>query len=133
MVGADLVNQEVAALTKTYGKARVATWLKVGDFVVKDALRIATKAWVKLPQGNLSGKALASALVNAGLGKDGTFYIEYLLDKAVSHGIHETVMDDIDRKFGATADADYHRISNRAFVDLAHALGAKTVKLTAFH
>jgi hypothetical protein len=56
-----------------------------------------------------------------------------MLDKAISHNIHERVMDDIDRKFGLTADADYHRISNQAMYDLAHALGAKSVKLAGFH
>jgi hypothetical protein len=42
-------------------------------------------------------------------------------------------MDDIDKKFGGAADADYHKISNQLFYDLAHALGAKTVKLNRFH
>jgi hypothetical protein len=133
MVGSKLVTAEVGKLTKQYGKAKVASWISVGNFAVKDALAVATKAGVKLPAGNLSGKKLASTLVNAGLEKDGTFNVELLLDKAVTHKIHEQVMDDIDKKFGATADANYHKISNQAFYDLAHALGAKTVKLNKFH
>jgi hypothetical protein len=133
MVGGKLVQAEVAKLTKQYGKNRVASFLQVGDFAVKDALRLATKAGVKLPKANLSGKQLASTLVKAGLEKDGTFNIELLLDKAVTHGIHEQVMDDIDKKFGPTADANYHKIANQAFYDLAHALGAKSVKLNKFH
>ncbi len=133
MVGAKLVGAEVAKLTKQYGKARIASFLQVGDFVVKDGLRVATKAGVKLPKGNLRGKALASALVKAGLEKDGTFNIELMLDKAVTHGIHEQVMDNIDKKFGGGGDASYHKIANQAFYDLAHALGAKSVKLSKFH
>jgi hypothetical protein len=42
-------------------------------------------------------------------------------------------MDDIDLRFGPAANRDYHRISNQAMYDLAHALGAKRVKLCAFH
>lgn len=133
MVGAKLVKAEVAKLTRQYGKARVASFLQIGDFVVKDALRIATKAGVKLPKGNLKGKQLAATLVKAGVNKDGAFDIEVLLDKAVTHDIHEQVMDNIDKKFGGNADANYHKIANQAHYDLAQALGAKNIKLHRFH
>lgn len=133
MVGKDLVNKEVAKLTKQYGAERVKNWLAVFDFAVADALKIATNAKVKLPAANLKGKQLAAALVTAGLDKDNTFYVEFMLDKALSHGIHEQVMNDIDAKFGAEVDADYHRITNQAMYDLAQALGVKQVKLAEFH
>ncbi len=133
MVGADTVTAEVGKLTKQYGKARVGSWIKVFDFAVKDGLAIATKAGVTLPDGTLEGKELATTLVKAGLDKKGVFYTEYLLDKAVTHKIHMQVMNDIDAKFGAKADTDYHRITNQAMVDVAHALGAKTVKVAALH
>lgn len=133
MVGAKLVQAEVAKLTKQYGKARVASFLQVGDFAVKDSLRIATAVGVKLPQGNLKGKQLAATLVKAGVNKEGAFDIEVLLDKAVTHKIHEQVMDNIDKKFGGNADASYHKIANQAHYDLAQALGAKNVKLHRFH
>jgi len=133
MVGAKLVQAEVAKLTKQYGSKKVASFLQVGDYAVTDSLRIATKAGVKLPKPTLKGKQLASTLVTAGLEKDGTFNVELMLDKAVTHGIHEQAMDDIDKKFGAAADANYHKVSNQAFYDIAHALGVKTVKLSKFH
>jgi hypothetical protein len=56
-----------------------------------------------------------------------------MLDHVVSQKIHAAVMDDIDAKFGTVADANYHLISNQAHFDLAQALGAKTVKLAAYH
>jgi hypothetical protein len=133
MVGPKLVNAEVGKLTKQYGAAKVKSWLTVFDYAVDDALGIATKAGVKLPKGNLAGKQLAATLVKAGLDKDGTFYVEYMLDKAVSHKIHVAVMDDIDKKYGAAADSNYHAVTNQAMYDLAHALGAKNVKLAPFH
>lgn len=133
MVGPKLVKAEVAKLTKQYGKDRVASWITIFDFAVKDGLRIATAKGVKLPKGNLSGKRLAATLVKAGLDKDGTFYTEYMLDKAVSHQIHMEVMDNIDAKYGQAPDAEYHRITNQAMYDLAQALGAKNVKLARFH
>ena len=132
MVGPDLVNAEVTKLTKQYGKDDVDSWITVFDFAVADALDHATKAGVTLPAADLNGKTLAGTLVKAGLDSHGVFYTEYLLDKAVTHDIHMAVMDDIDTKYGADADTNYHKITNQAMVDLAHALGAKA-KLAKLH
>jgi hypothetical protein len=135
MVGAPTVKAEVGKLTKQYGKTKVVSWLTVFDFAVKDALAKATAAGVVLPAPDpkLSGKKLAATLVTAGSDKTGTFYTEFLLDKAVTHAIHVAVMDDIDAKYGAPADTNYHRITNQAMVDVAHALGAKSVKVASLH
>ena len=135
MLGADTVKAEVAKLSKQYGAEAVGQWLKTFDFAVNDSLRIATAAGVKLPEASLSGKALAETLVKAGVVSDGTFQIETLLDKAVSHKIHVQVMDNIDKNadYGKKADYDYHRISNQAFYDVAQALGLTDVKLAAVH
>jgi hypothetical protein len=132
MLGARTAKAEVAKLSKQYGHDKTASWLAVFDFVVRDSLHIARNGGVKLPHGTLKGKALATALVETGLNQK-TFYIEFLLDKMVSHRIHEKVMDGIDSRFGGRADANYHRISNQAMYDLAHALGYKYVKLCKFH
>jgi hypothetical protein len=135
MLGADTVTAEINKLNKQYGTAAVQQWLKTFDFAVTDALKIATAAGVTLPAPTLSGKELAVTLVKAGTAPDGTFQIEYLLDKAVSHKIHDQVMDDIDKdpSLGKKADYDYHRISNQAFYDVAQALGMTSVKLAAVH
>ena len=134
MVGGDTVNKEVAKLSKQYGKAKVMQFLKTFDFAVDDSLKIATADGIKIPApAPLSGKALAAALVKTGTASDGTFWTGLLLDHAVSHKIHDQVMDDIDAKYGKTADADYHKISNQAHYDLGQALGDTSVKLAAFH
>jgi len=137
MVGKDTVNAEVGKLQKQYGKDAVTQSLAVFDYAVTDSLKHATDAGVKLPDPDptLVGKDLASTLVKAGTASDGTFQIEFLLDKAVSHDIHNAVMDDIDANasFGKHADLMYHTISNQAFYDLAQALGATSVKLAPLH
>lgn len=137
MVGKDTVDAEVGKLQKQYGKDAVTQWLAVFDYAVSDSLKHATAAGVKLPAPDpmMSGKSLAATLVKAGTAADGTFQIEFLLDKAVSHDIHNAVMDDIDKdpSFGKHADLMYHTISNQAFYDLAQALGAKDVKLATLH
>ena len=137
MVGKDTVNAEVGKLQNQYGKAAVSQWLSTFDFAVNDALKHATAGGVSLPKPDpaLSGTKLAQALVSAGTAADGTFQIEFLLDKAVSHDIHNAVMDDIDASasMGKHVDLQYHAISNQAFFDVAQALGDKQVKLASVH
>ncbi|HKW44579.1 MAG TPA: hypothetical protein VJN22_02915 [Candidatus Eremiobacteraceae bacterium] len=136
MLGKATVSAEVAKLSKQYGGAAVNQWLKTFDFAVNDSLKIATAKGIKLPAADpkLTGKKLASTLVSAGTDADGVFQIEFLLDKAVSHGIHVQVMNDIDKAagFGKKVDLDYHTISNQAFYDVGEALGM-TVKLAPLH
>jgi hypothetical protein len=137
MLGADTVNAEVGKLTKQYGKDEVGTWLKTFDFAVADSLKIATAAGISLPDApsDLTGAKLVQTLVGAGTASGGTFQIEFLLDKAVSHKIHVQVMNDIDanKDLGKLADLRYHQISNQAFYDVAQALGMKSVKLADLH
>ena len=133
IAGKDLTNKELAKLTQQYGQDKVGEWVTVGDFAVADALKIATAAGVKLPKGNLKGMKLGAQLVKMGLDKTNTFYVEYMLDKLLTHGIHNKVMDDIDAKFGQAADASYHKISNQAYYDLGVAMGMKKIKLADFH
>ena len=51
------------------------------------------------------------------------FNVEVMLDRAVSHPIHEQVMTDIDAKYGIAKDADYHAVLNQAMHDLATVYG----------
>jgi hypothetical protein len=41
-----------------------------------------------------------------------------MLDHLVSHPIHVQVMDDIDQKYGRSADANYHVVLTQAVLDL---------------
>ena len=134
MVGAPLVTAEVDKLTKQYGKAAVGNWITVFDYSVQQAAATALAAGVKFPDADLGGKALAARLVGLGVpGNDGAFYHGTLLDHLVTHPIHEATMAAIDAKYTPALDANYHRITDQAMYDLAQALGAKDVKLAAFH
>ena len=132
MAGAKTANAEVAKLTKQYGPAKVGSFVTVQNFAVNDAVKIATAAGVKFPKPMLTGTTLAKHVVTAGV-VDGTYYEGTQLDKLVSHAIHVAVMKDIDAKYGAAADANYHRVADQAHYDLAQALGATSVMLAAYH
>lgn len=117
---------EVAKLTKQYGKAKVGNFLNIFEFIVADTLKIVNAKHIALPKtpspDPKDGKALAAALWNAGQTGQG-FNVEVMLDRAVSHPIHDQVMKDIDAKYGIAADADYHAILNTAMHDLAAVYG----------
>ncbi len=132
MAGPTVANAEVAKLTKQYGAAKVGSFVTIQNFVVNDAVKIATAARVKFPSPTLKGATLAKRVVGLGL-VNGTYYEGVQLDHLVTHAIHEHVMNDIDAKYGVSADANYHLIANQAHYDLAHALGVTSVKLAAFH
>lgn len=125
----DKTGPEVASLKKKFGADKVANFLKVFDFVVGNSLYIVQEKGVKLPTtpnpNPKDGKALAEALWDAGQTGNG-FNVEVMLDRAVSHPIHDQVMTDIDKKFGVAADADYHAVLNQAMHDLASVYGFKT-------
>jgi hypothetical protein len=132
MAGAKTANAEVAKLTKQYGAAKVGSYVAVQNFAVDDAVKLATAAGVKFPAPMLHGAVLAKRVVGLGL-VGGTYYEGTQLDHLVTYKIHDAVMDDIDKKFGSSADANYHRISDQAHYDLAQALGVTSVKLAAYH
>ncbi len=132
LAGNKVANAEVLKLTRQYGPGKVASFVKVQNFAVDEAVRDATSAGVKFPAPTLTGTALAVRVTKHGL-EDGTYYEGAMLDKLVSHKIHEAVMASIDAQYGTKADANYHRIADQAHYDLAQALGAKTVKLAAYH
>jgi hypothetical protein len=112
---------EVAKLTKQFGAKQVTSFLTIFDFVVADSLKIVTQKKIPLPKqpkpDPKDGKALSAALYTAGV-VDGRYNVEIMLDHLVSHPIHVQVMDDIDKKFGRSADGYYHLVLTQAVLDL---------------
>lgn len=135
MLGEKTVNGEVAKLQKQYGKDEVNTFITGMDYAVKDGLKRATEAGVKLPAApaDLHGVALARTLVVAGTAPDGVWWSGYLFDHALSHNLHNQVMEDINANVSPQADMTTHKLLNQAMFDVAHALGHKHVKLASLH
>jgi hypothetical protein len=125
----DKFNAEVGKLTNQYGKDKINNFLNIFEFIVSDSLKIVTQKGIALPKtpdpDPHNGPALAAALWNAGQTGTG-FNVEVMLDRAVSHPIHDQVMKDIDAKYGVAADADYHAILNTAMHDLAAVYNLKS-------
>ncbi|MBV8148197.1 MAG: hypothetical protein JO092_03810 [Candidatus Eremiobacteraeota bacterium] len=113
---------ELASLKSKFGDQKVTNFVTVFNFVVSDSLAIVKAKNVALPSAPKpdpkDGEALAGALWAAGQTGHG-FNVEVMLDRAVSHPIHDQVMKDIDAKYGLAADADYHAVLTQAMQDLA--------------
>lgn len=122
VLAGDKTDAEVAALKEKFGEQKVSNFVAIFPFIVSDSLKIAKAKGVVLPStpspDPKNGEALAGALWAAGQTGHG-FSVEVLLDRAVSHGIHDQVMLDIDAKYGIAQDADYHAVLNQAMHDLA--------------
>lgn len=121
----DKTSTEVAKLQNQYGKDDVGSFLIVMDFLVADALKLASAKHLSLPGPNPSpsdGRGLASAMYGLGVTRGG-FDVEYMLDGLVSHPIHQEIMDDIDAKYGRAADANYHKVLQTAMTDLKGVYG----------
>ena len=112
---------EAAKLTKQFGAAGFAQYVKTFDFVVADSVKIVTAAKIKLPApapDPKNGKALAAALYTDGIDPKAGFNVEYMLDHLVTHPVHVQVMKDIDAKYGVAADTAYHAVTLVIFKDL---------------
>lgn len=116
---------EVAKLTKTYGAAQVGQFIKTFDFIIADAVHYVTVKHIALPAQPAvdpkDGKALSAALWNASATGGGKHNVEVGLDHLVGHPLHVQIMNDIDKKYGTAADAQYHVILTTAMSDLASA------------
>ena len=134
MLGDETVDAEVAKLTKQYGKDEVNTFLSGIDMAIEFALKRAGEAGITMPEpADLSGIALAKALVEAGVAPDGTFWSGYMFDKAISNKLHNQVMNDINTKASYEEDKVTHKILNQAMYDVAQALQMNDVKLADLH
>ena len=134
MLGEDTVNAEVKKLSEQYGEDKVQGFVDGMTYAIKTGLRLAGEAGIELPEpADLEGQDLARALVEGGTAPDGKFWAGRLFDVAVSHDLHNQIMEDIDENFGHDADMNTHRILNQAMYDVAQALGMEDVGLADLH
>lgn len=131
MLGAETVNAEVAKLTEQFGAEKVGNFIEGMDLAVNLAIKDASAQGIVFPDvpADLTGTKLATTLVNAGTGADGTFWSGILFDKALSHPIHLQVMAQIEAKHDRAYDKNIHLVLNQAMYDVAQALKIDGVKL----
>ncbi len=118
---------ENAKLIHQYGASRVDSFYSVFTFAVDDAMKKAHNMLIPLPKSPHpdphDGKALATALYDAGVTPSGRYDVGYMLEELVSHQIHHDIMGDMDRQFTPSVNADFHVILTTAMHDLKKAYG----------
>ncbi|GAC1491551.1 MAG: hypothetical protein NVS1B2_03160 [Vulcanimicrobiaceae bacterium] len=121
-VTGSLAGPEAAKLTAQFGREDVADTFAIFDFAVADVVRIANQKHIALPAPAPApddAKALATALYAAGLTQTGVWDVGYMLERLISHPIHHTIMKDIDAKFGASKNGNFHMVLAQMMHDLA--------------
>lgn len=133
-LGKVAVQAEINNLAAIYGKKAVNTSMTIMTYAVKDALKRAKQAGVKMPKPpDLSGQALVKKLAELGVTKDGTFWAGYMFDRTITHDLHQQVALDMNAHFGSKAVGTAYKVMNQAMYDIAQQLGMKKVKLASYH
>jgi len=118
---------ENTKLVRQYGASRVDSFYTVFTFAIDDAMKKAHNMLIPLPKTAVpdpaNGPALAKALYGAGITPSGRYDVGYMLEVLTSHQIHHDIMGDMDKKFTAPVNADFHVILTTAMHDLKRAYG----------
>lgn len=125
---------EELQLRKHFGDAQVELFAKVFTSVVLDSLAALNKQGISLPtpQADLvDRKAIAEALYTAG-SVDRAFDVERLFDTLFSQKIHDSVMGNVARRYGAAGENAYHQVLAALITDL-HGGKKLTIPMNATH
>lgn len=112
---------EALKLTKQFGAANVRSTFAVFDYAIEDVVRVVTEKHIALPPPSPTtgdARALAVALYSAGTTTTGNWDVGYMLEHLITHPIHHTIMRDIDRKFSARENENFHIVLSQMMDDL---------------
>lgn len=113
---------ENAKLVAQYGGARVDAFYNVFTFAIDDAVKRAHNSLIPLPKSPHpdpnDGRALATALYDAGVTRSGRFDVGHMLEVLASHQIQHNIMGDMDEKYTQPVNADFHKILTSLMQDL---------------
>ncbi|MBD5634135.1 MAG: hypothetical protein IAI49_06615 [Candidatus Eremiobacteraeota bacterium] len=117
-----LAPAETKKLVAQFGESDVKTTFAIFDYAIADVVGIVTAKHIALPPPSPSPtdpKALAVALYQAGLTSSGMWDVGYMLEHLITHPIHHVVMHDIDGKFDAKKNEDFHIVLSEIMHDLS--------------
>lgn len=121
---------ENAKLMRQYGASRLDSFYTVFGFAVRDSAKRAHLMLIPMPKAAkpnpADGQALAATLYGAGKTPAGRHDVGYMLEELMSHQIHHNIMGDMDRRFTAPVNADFHVILTTLMHDLKREYGFKS-------
>jgi hypothetical protein len=121
---------ELSVLRKKFGLKNTATFFRVSDFAVPDAMNLVQKNNMDLPDDPVpppgKTKALAAALYRASLDSSGKAHGDTLIINLVSRPVRDQLVGDIDKKFNEGDRKEYFAVLTQVTSDLHFATaGAK--------
>ena len=123
MIGSDSLQSELATLRTKFGSDPVDRFVHIFDYAFIDGWQRAGQANLKIPAPSPdTGTALALDMVRAGSGPSGGFQMTAMMDALWSARVHQQIHSDIVSKYGTDAAADFVRVGNQLFSDLAQTL-----------
>jgi len=127
MVGGDALQNELRALRDKDGSDNVDRFVHVLDFAFIDGWKRAGQDNVKMPAATSdTGTALALDMIRAGTGSDGAFRTSTMMDTLWSPRVHAQIHDDIVARYGSDVAANFQRVGDQFFNDLARSLHQPT-------
>lgn len=121
MIGSDAVLAAERDLAGAGGTKQSDRFVREFDYAVADAWTVASRDNVKMGSAPMSTgtPALASSLIHDGTSADGTFDTQNLFAHLFGSRVETQVMTDLDARYGAGTAADFTRMGNRFFSDVA--------------
>lgn len=120
-----LAGAELLRLRMQYGKANVASFLSVFNFMMGDIVTTFRDQHVEMnvtpaPDPH-DGKALAAALLAQAAKPDGTLSTDAMLDHLLSPGLNSRIRSDTEKKFGVPSYDNYRTILLQTLADMKRA------------
>ena len=120
-----LAGAERFRLRMMFGNRSVASFEQVFDFMVSDLVSSSKRERVVFPAvpapDPRDAKALAAALLAGATVSPGTYSVNVLLDRLLSHSLHLRISADIARRYGAASEENYRRVLLQALLDMKRA------------
>jgi len=124
MIGPDAVLANERQIATTFGQSSEDQFVRMFDYAIADAWQLAGKDNVSIPAPSGStGQALATQLVQAGVGAGGTFDASRMFTSLFGDEIAGQVMADLNTKFGPGASNNFDRMADQFFHNIGQSVG----------
>jgi hypothetical protein len=124
MIGEDAVLANERQIAASFGQSNEDRFVHMFDYAIADAWQLAGKNNVSLPPpSQTGGHALATLLVQAGVGSGGTFDATRMLTTLFGDKIASQTMEDLNAKYGAGASDNFNRMADQFFHNIGQMVG----------
>jgi hypothetical protein len=127
MVGADAVIANQRQLANAYGQDKANQFIQIFDYAIADAWRLAGRNNISIPAPTeTGGQALATQLVQAGIGNGGTtFDNDVFFTGLFGPKISGQVAVDVNARFGSGTWINFGEMADQFFRTMGQTVGMK--------